>query len=513
MKNKRFSQSINVFHEREAPEQGNLVGYGAIIDALGLKVPIPRQLSLISEKHKKYSVDGWNVYTVKHQPQETLYNHLVFALKYEGINLLFFKKLFHQLDQATIEGWIKKEPLSIYTRKIWFLYEWLMLKQLSVNDLKEGNYVLLVDEKLQYASPLSINSTRHRIKNNLPGTVNFCPLIFKTARLEKYIEADLTEKTNAAIKKVHKDILLRTSAFLLLKDSKASFTIEGENPSHSRAMRWGQAIGQAGSKPISKDELLRLQHIVIGDSRFVKMGYRTEGGFIGEHDRKTGEPIPEHISGRWQDLETLMSGLLDTSKILETNYFHPVLTAVKIAFGFVFIHPFEDGNGRIHRYLIHHLLSVMKYTPQGMIFPVSAAILEKIEDYKNVLQSYSHPLLDFIDWKKTKDNNIEVLNETIDYYRYFDATLQSEFLFDCVDYTIQRIIPDEVSYLQKYDRMKVWLDDHFQMPDNTVALLIRFLEQNSGRLSKRAREKEFVSLRNEEIKALEETYREIMQEE
>ncbi|MBE0571966.1 MAG: Fic family protein [Ignavibacteriaceae bacterium] len=510
MNNKRFSQSINIFHERIAPEQGNLVGYGALIDALGLKVPIPHQLSLISKKHKKYSVDGWNVYTVKHQPQETLYNHLVFALKYEGINLLFFKKLFEKSNQVMIEEWIKNEPLSIYTRKIWFLYEWLMQKQLSVNDLKEGNYVTLIDEKLQYASPVSVNSNRHRIKNNLPGTVNFCPLIFKTAKLEKYIEADLTEKTNVAIKEVHKDILLRTSAFLLLKDSKASFTIEGESPSHSRAVRWGQAIGQAGSKSLSKDELLRLQHIVIGDSRFVKIGYRTEGGFIGEHDRKTGEPIPEHISARWQDLDTLMNGLLDTENILETNYFHPVLTAAKIAFGFVFIHPFEDGNGRIHRYLIHHLLSVMKYTPQGMIFPVSAAILEKIEDYRNVLQNYSHPLLDFIEWRKTKDNNVEVLNETIDYYRYFDATLHAEFLFDCVDYTIQKIIPAEVSYLQKYDAMKAWLDDNFQMSDKIVALLIRFLEQNNGSFSKRSREKEFAVLKDDEVNEIEKKYKEIM---
>ncbi len=512
MNNKRFSRSINVFHEREAPEQGNLVGYGALIDALNLKVPLPNRLSLISEKHKKYSVNRWNVYTVKHQPQDTLYNHLVFALKYEGVNLLFFKKLFDQLDQTTIEEWIKKEPLSIYTRKIWFLYEWLMLKLLSVDDLKEGNYIPLVDEKLQYVSPVSINSSRHRIKNNLPGTVDFCPLIFKTHKLEKYIEADLTEKTNIAIKKVPKDILLRTSAFLLIKDSKASFTIEGESPSHSRAVRWGQAIGQAGSNQLTKGELLRLQHIVIGDSRFVKIGYRTEGGFIGEHDRKTGEPIPEHISARWQNLDTLMNGLLNTAKLLETKNFHPVLTAAIIAFGFVFIHPFEDGNGRIHRYLIHHLLSVMKYTPQGMVFPVSAAILEKIEDYKNVLQNYSHPLLDFIEWRKTKDNNVEVLNETIDYYRYFDATLPSEFLFDCVEYTISKIIPDEVSYLQKYDRMKIWLDDHFQMPDKTVALLIRFLEQNNGSLSNRAREKEFVSLNNDEIKTIEKTYKELMME-
>src|SRR3989304_8478908 len=236
------------------------------------------------------------------------------------------------------------------------------------------------------------------------------------------------------------------------------------------------------------------------------MGYRTEGGFVGDHDRNTGEPIPEHISARWQDLETLMEGLLDTAKILEKNNFHPVLTAAKIAFGFVFIHPFVDGNGRIHRYLIHHMLSVMKYTPQGMIFPVSAAILEKLEEYKKVLESYSFPLLDFIEWKKTADNNVEVLNETIDYYRYFDATLLSEFLFDCVDYTIQKIIPEEVTYLQKYDAMKTWLDDRFQMPDKTVALLIRFLEQNKGTLSKRAKEKEFAQLTKDEVKDIEEKY-------
>jgi Fic family protein len=259
-----------------------------------------------------------------------------------------------------------------------------------------------------------------------------------------------------------------------------------------------------------KDELLRLQQIVIEDSRFVKMGYRTEGGFIGSHDRNTGEPIPEHISARWQDIESLLTGLLETANKLEENKFNPVLTAAKIAFGFVFIHPFEDGNGRIHRYLIHHLLSVMKYTPQGIIFPVSAAILDKIEEYRKVLESYSHPLLDFIQWKKTGNNNIKVLNETIDYYRYYDATAQAEFLFDCVDYTIQKIIPEEVLYLQKFDAMKTWLDDRFQMSDKTVDLLIRFLEQNNGTLSKRAREKEFAALNDQEINAIEESYKNIM---
>src|SRR5665648_1001912 len=91
------------------------------------------------------------------------------------------------------------------------------------------------------------------------------------------------------------------------------------------------------------------------------------------------------------------------------------------------------------------------------------------------------------------------LNDSIDYYRYFDATLQSEFLFECVEYTINKIIPEEVAYLQNYDAMKSWLDDRFQMPDKTVALLIRFLEQNNSKISRRARDKEFSALTDEEI--------------
>lgn len=509
MENTQFSQEILVFHGRTTPETGFLTGYGAVIQYYKLEVPIPVTLALISKKNKKYNKPGWIVFGPKYQPSDTLTGHLVFALKYEGVNLLFFKKLFERIDQSEVVTIIMSEYSGQYMRKIWFLYEWLMQKKLPIADLTFKNFIPLLDDKLQYASTLSINSSRHRIRNNLPGTVNFCPLIRRTEKLEDYISRNLAKKTVEVIHGIHKDILLRTSAFLLLKDSKASFTIEGEKPTQNRALRWGKAIGQAGSKPLSKDELLRLQQIVIENSRFVDMGLRKKGGFVGEHDRTTGEPIPEHISARWQDLNKLIDGLIETAKLLESNSFHPVLSATKIAFGFVFIHPFEDGNGRIHRYLIHHLLSVMKFTPQGIIFPVSSAILDRIDDYRKVLETYSQPILDFIKWKRTEDNNVEVLNETIDYYRYFDATIQSEFLFECVESTIDSIIPQEVAYLQKYDAMKTWLDDNFEMPDRMVALLIRFLEQNKGLLSKRVIEKEFLALSASEIKRIESKYQSI----
>ncbi len=505
--NTRFSLKVPAFHGRMLPETGTIVGYGAIIETLKLPVPIPDTIAVISEKNKKYESHGWIVFTPKHQPEESLYKQLVFAIKYEGINLLVFKKLFEKLPQKDLLNLLRIEPTGIYTRKIWFLYEWLMNKKLRIPDMTIKEAVPLIDEALQYAGT-GTSSPRHRIINNLPGTVDFCPLIFKTKKLENYVASNLKQKEEKFLKGIRKDLLQRASAFLLLKDSKASFAIEGESPKSMRAARWGQAIGQAGMRDLSKDELIRLQQIVIENTRFVKPGFRRKGGFVGEHDRNSGEPIPDHISARWQDLDQLIEGLLKTTKILEQE-FDAVLAAAKIAFGFVFIHPFVDGNGRIHRYLIHHILARKKFSKQGMIFPVSASILDNIDDYRKILESYSLPLLDHIDWKETKDHNVEVLNETIDYYRYFDATKQAEFLYDCVNDTIQNIIPEEVNYLSKYDEFKRYLEDEFEMPDSLIASVVRFLEQNKGELSKRAKENEFRELKAGEIKRIEKKYKKI----
>ena len=508
MESKCISDKITVFRGKIAPEEGFLVGYGAIISNFDLAVPIPSQLSLISQKDRKYQGDGWQVFTPRYLPDDTLYKQLIFALKYEGINLLIFKYLFQQLQAEDIIQLVQIEPLSQYSRKIWFLYEWLFDRQLEIPDLKKGNFVPLIDDKLQFAVA-GQRSSRHRIINNLPGTPGFCPLIHKTERLQNYLEAKLQDQKNNYLSSIHKDVMQRAASFLLLKDSKASFTIEGENPGTNRALRWGKAIGEAGVHSLTKEELLRLQEIIIESKRFTKMGFRTDGGFVGDRDRTTGEPIPDHVSAKAEDLEQLIDGLISTSQYLESEKFDPVLTAAAVAFGFVFIHPFSDGNGRIHRYLIHHILAKLNLTHAGVIFPISASILDKIDEYRQVLESYSHPVLELIDWETTPDNNVRVLNDTIDYYRYFDGTRQAEFLFGCVLDTVNRIIPEEVDYILRYDEFKRYIDDQFEMPDKLVATLVRFLEQGRGTLSKRARTKEFVELTDEEVAEVERIYCEI----
>jgi len=102
------------------------------------------------------------------------------------------------------------------------------------------------------------------------------------------------------------------------------------------------------------------------------------------------------------------------------------------------LHPFEDGNGRIHRYLMHHVLARRGFNPAGLHFPVSAAILDRITEYKRVLESYSSRLLPCVQWEATPRGNVKVLNDTADFYRFFDATPHAEFLYECVRQTIEQ---------------------------------------------------------------------------
>ena len=474
-------------------------------------MPMPNQIAVVSAKNIKILSAEWIIMPSSHLPEDNiqltkiqaLYNHLVFALKYEGVNLLAFAKLSETLTQDEILELVNIEPTGQYSRRIWFLIEWISGRKIEGKaDLLKKGYVSVIDEKLQFAVA-GVKSPRHLILNNLPGNVFFCPLIHRTEKIERHLAINYTEMNKESMAGIRKDIIQRASAFLLLKDSKASFTIEGESPKSKRTSRWGTTIGQAGLRDLTKDELIRLQQLVIENSRFIQMGFRSQGGFIGEHDRDTGEPIPDHISARHEDLDKLVDGLISTNNLLISSEIHPVIAATKIAFGFVIIHPFEDGNGRIHRYLIHHLLAKKKFSDQGIVFPISSSILDHINDYRMILESYSIPLLDFIEWKETKNHNVSVTNNTLDYYRFFDATRMAEFLFDCVNDTIKNIIPKEISYLSHYVEFKNYLEEEFEMPDKIIALLVRFLEQNNGILSKRAKEREFAKLTDEEIKNIE----------
>ncbi len=500
-----FSGPVTVFHERRLPETATPAGYSALIGAYGLEVPLPRTLCAISAHHRMLERNGWRIMTPRHAPSSaSLEGHLTFALKYEGLDLAVLKRLFIATGSAPLEAIVHEKPTGTYARRAWFLYEWLTGQRLGLPDARTGKYVQVLDPDLQWGIE-GETAARYRVRNNLPGTPEFCPLVFKTERLDDFIAEHLPQRTKDMIANVPRDVLSRTAAFLLLKDSKSSYLIEGESPPQDRIQRWGRAIGEAGKQPLDEDELLRLQRIVIGDARFIRLGFRDEGGFVGDHDRDTRMPLPHHISARHEDLQSLVNGMIafDGGPAQQMD---AIIAAAVLAFGFVYIHPFEDGNGRLHRYLIHHVLAEHGYNPRGVVFPISAAILDQIDRYREVLESYSQRLLPLVRWEPTEKFNVRVLNDTGDFYRFFDATPHAEFLYDCVKRTIEHDLPNETDFLRRYDEFRRRIEGMIDMPERSVDLLFHFLRQNDGKLSSRTSEKEFGALTDEEVERVEAIY-------
>ena len=140
------------------------------------------------------------------------------------------------------------------------------------------------------------------------------------------------------------------------------------------------------------------------------------------------------------------------------------------------------------------------------MFPVSAAILERIDAYRAVLESYSKHLLPVIRWRPTPAFNVEVLNDTSDFYRFFDATPHAAFLYACVEQAIDDDLPSETAFLRNYDTFRRHLEQLVDMPERTIDLLFHFLRQNDGHLSGRARTKEFAALSDEEVARIEAVY-------
>jgi len=224
---------------------------------------------------------------------------------------------------------------------------------------------------------------------------------------------------------------------------------------------------------------------------------RPDGVFLGERD-PSGDPLPEFIGARPEDLANLVAGMLAANERMRASDLDPVLHAAATAFGFVYVHPYQDGSGRLHRCLIHPVLAERRFTPPGRVFPVSSVMLDRIEDYRKTLQGHSGPLMEFIDWQPTPDHNVEVAHDTADLYRYFDCTAEAEFLYSCVARTVEHDLPNEIDFLRRQDEAQSRIMEIVDMPDRLAQDLLMFMRQNGGNIPKSRRKNEFAALTDEE---------------
>jgi len=436
----------------------------------------------------------------KYRPAPTLRAHMQFALRYEGVNLQILALLFAAVGGEEVDAWLAEQPESAYARRTAFLYEWLTGTTLAASANAKTAFVPLLNPKLQFEFAQGTRNAKFRVIDNLPGTPSFCPLVRKTPFLEEMQAKGLHDHIAATLHRYDPDLLRRAAAYLYLKETHSSFEVEREHPSPSRAQRFADLLREAQSAtPLTEKRLVELQNAVV-DPRFREAGYRVTQNWVGDDlgYRKRVAFVPP----RPQDVASLMEGLLALAERQRQapTALDPVVAAAALAFGFVFIHPFLDGNGRLHRYLIHEALATAGFTPQGVILPVSAVILVDLQRYEEALRHFSQAVLERTEYEP--DGASAQGNDAV-YFRYFDATEQAQYLYHALDRTVSHELPQEIDFLLAFDRARTVLNTLADWPAHSADLFIRVVHQNKGRLSAAKRESHFSWMSAAEIAAAE----------
>ena len=157
----------------------------------------------------------------------------------------------------------------------------------------------------------------------------------------------------------------------------------------------------------------------------------------------------------------------------------------------------------IHRFLIHNILARRGFTPEGIMFPVSAAMLKNNIDYDASLEAFSASLIPLIEYSLNDVGTMEVHNETAVWYKYIDLTSQAEALYTFIEQAIDVELTEELTILINYDKTKTAIQEIIDMPDRQIDLFITFCLQNHGQLATGKRSDHFEFLTDNEVSGME----------
>nr|WP_163503296.1 Fic family protein [Halomonas socia] len=481
---------------------GGEIGYAWLASTYELDVvqPFPVE-SRIGRARHTLEHDGRRseAYLESMRPPATLPGHLTFALKHEGVHLEFLARLFRSLPPESLAAWVRSEPTGQYARRAGFLYEWLTGEHLDITKTG-GNYrdALNPDDYVTATQPR--RNRRWRINDNLPGTPDYCPLVRRTPQVARSRGYDIRRQLESMEGEFGADILRRSAVWLTIKESQASFVIEHEGSHQGRIQRFAAAMeaycGQQ-EEPLSAQTLSELQSAILGVAT-IQPGLRQSPVFVGSRSIGQG-PVVHYVCPPWEWLSGLLGGL---SQFLDsTGPEDAIIRAAVASFGFVFIHPLADGNGRISRFLINDMLRRDGAVPEPFILPISAAItsssMRRIE-YDRVLERYSRPLMrryggavDFLTRRQAYPDGIEsdftfsAYEEAGPTWRYPDLTDQVEYLEEIVRYTLEHEMHQQAAIQRAWHMTRETIKEWVEGPDEHIDRIIRAVRQHgsvSGKL-------------------------------
>jgi len=428
-------------------------------------------------------------------PDASIAEHLKFSLKYEIVHLEFFARVFQAAGPQPFEQWIRREPTGTYARRVGFLYEWLTGLRLDVQDTPSGNYVDALDSGDYLVASRATNIPRWRVRDNMPGTADFCPVVHRSPAVQAIADYDCAEALQDLEVVFGADILQRSAVWLTIKESRASFAIEHEEKKIDRVRRFATVMetrcGETGD-PLQLATLEQLQRDILGPA--IRYGVRASPVFVGH--MTDYENIVDYIAPHWHDARPLLAGL--QACMVKTAGQSPILRAAVASFGFVFIHPMSDGNGRISRFLVNDVLRRDHAVPAPFILPISATITNSARErvgYDRALEHFSRPLMRAyseryqfgapVDHADGVASNFifDAYDDALPAWRYPDLTFQAQYLGHVIKMTIEQEMRAEADLLRSIDRARLAVKQHLEGPNTDIDQIIRSVRENGWKVS------------------------------
>lgn len=482
------------------------VGGGWLAEKYGLTPMLVMPLAVVSRIGGRRSTrvtDGvtTETYVEAMRPEATVRGHLIFHLKHETPHLELLSRLFDKLDPSDLAAWVVDEPTGQYARRAGFFYEFLTGRELPFACEIGGGYVDAIDDRRLVAASRdkAVANRRWRVRDNLPGSRAFCPVVRKTPALLHASSLDVHALIDALAGEFGEELLVRSAVWMTLRESKSSFAIEGEADQSDRIRRFADVLARRtgqGSWPLDQNSLAVLQSEILGKrSTLQHFGIRQSPVFVGEVVRY--QEIVHYIAPPAKDVAAMLDGL--KTFLERTQGQSSVMRSAVAAFGFVFIHPLADGNGRVHRFLINDILRRDGVVRDPLILPVSSLITNDPAErlaYDRILDEISRPLMRSLAGLYEFAATPTLYSDGICSNFVFhgddaaqpawcmpDLTSHVVYLAHVLERTIGEDMREESRYLRSHALARQAIKEVIEIPDVQIDRVIRSVEANQGRLS------------------------------
>jgi Fic/DOC family len=462
------------------------VGYEFLRQSLQLSAFAPRCPALLKPVTRVEPTDGFLAipHSVAPDSNDPL-EHVLFALKHEGTDLQILAEALPKIEASSLLAALRRAPTGVYIRTTCYLWEQFVHDQLT--DLPEitGPTVEVFDNERYITGP-SRRDPRWRVSFNGLGSISYCATVRRTEYLRQAIQSDVLGRTREFITSLGKGVLDRTLAWAYLHETEDSFAIERETPSEDKARAFIAVLHQAhDGRPLSEEYLVELQNSVLTSPFDKAASYRAEQNWLRGPARGaagvTYLPPPAELARELMAELTTFAN--DAPRVMD-----PILAAAVASFGFVFIHPFLDGNGRLSRFLYHYCLCRSGKLEKGLILPVSVAMKRNETDYLTVLQEYSKQARErwLVRWIDEGIYDMR-FNGASSIYQYWDATHCVEFGYRMAEQALEFDLRHETEFLVRYDKIMKAVNEKFDVRGNDLSTLVVCCLDNDGKLSKNRR--------------------------